>query len=80
MPGETAANQMEITGVIRYHTLEGGFYAIQGDDGQVYNPTNLSEEFHQDGLPIVAKLRVRRDLVSSRQMGTLVEVLEIRKR
>jgi hypothetical protein len=80
VPAGRAADQMEISGVIRYYKLEGGFFAIRGDDDQVYNPINLSEEFRQDGLPVVAKVKVRRDRMGIHQVGTLVEVVEIRKR
>lgn len=77
---EAGGNQMEIVGVIRYYELEGGFYAIRGEDGETYNPTNLPDEFRQDGLPVVAKIRLRHDMMSIQQAGALVEIIEIRRR
>jgi hypothetical protein len=77
---EGAENQMEISGVIRYYELEGGFYAIRGDDGETYNPTNLPEAFRQDGLPVRAKIRLRHDMLGIHQAGAIVEIIEIRKR
>jgi len=71
---------IEIEGVIRYHELEGGFYAIQSKDGETYNPINLPEEFRQDGLPVSARLRLRDDMMGVHQAGPLVEIVEIRKR
>jgi hypothetical protein len=77
---DAGGNEMEIDGVIRYYELEGGFYGIRSEDGETYNPTNLPEEFRQDGLPVVAKVRLRHDMVSIQQAGALVEIVEIRKR
>jgi hypothetical protein len=77
---EGAENQMEISGVIRYYELEGGFYAILGEDGETYNPINLPEEFRQDGLPVRAKIRPRHDMMGIHQAGPLVEIIEIRRR
>ena len=71
---------IEIDGVIRYHELEGGFYAIQSKDGETYDPINLPEEFRQDGLPVRARLRLRNDMMGTHQVGPLVEIVEIRKR
>lgn len=77
---EGAANLVEIEGIIRYHELEGGFFALQSRDGETYNPTNLPEEFRQDGLPVRAKVRIRGDMMGIHQVGPLVEIVEIRKR
>lgn len=74
------ASEVEIEGVIRYHELEGGFYAIQSKDGETYNPINLPDEFRQDGLPVRARLRLRNDMMGVHQVGPLVEIVEIRKR
>jgi Protein of unknown function (DUF3221) len=79
-PEEGMGNLVEIDGIIRYHELEGGFYALQSKDGETYNPTNLPEEFRQDGLPVRAKVRIREDMMGIHQAGPLVEILEIRKR
>jgi hypothetical protein len=75
-----AAGLFDIDGVIRYHELEGGFYAIQGKDGETYNPINLPEQFRQDGLPVAARLRFREEMMGIHQAGPLVEIVEIRKR
>jgi hypothetical protein len=75
-----AENEMEITGVVWYSPLEGGFYAIRGDDGGSYVPSSLPEEFRHDGLPVVARVRLRKDMASVHQTGQIVELLEIRRR
>lgn len=72
--------QLEITGVVRYSELEGGFYAIEGADGVTYDPLNLPPEFRKDGLPVEATARRRDDAVGIRQVGPIVELERIRIR
>ena len=47
-----AAEPLILTGEVAYINLEGGFYGIIGDDGQKYQPTNLSKQLRKPGLPI----------------------------
>ena len=48
---------MQITGKVTYVNLSGGFWGIQGDDGQQYNPLNsLPSNFHKEGLRGNAKV------------------------
>ncbi|HEU5305414.1 MAG TPA: DUF3221 domain-containing protein, partial [Gemmatimonadales bacterium] len=79
--GETmAGDELKVDGIIRYHELEGGFYAIQSKEGETYNPINLPEAFRQDGLPVSVRLRLRDDLLGIHQAGPIVEIIEIRRR
>ena len=71
---------MTITGVVHHFELEGGFYAIRGDDSVTYDPTNLPAEFQKDGLAVEAVVRPRKNALSVRQVGTLVDVERIRAR
>ena len=34
------AGAIQINGTVRYVTLEGGFWAVRGDDGLTYDPMN----------------------------------------
>jgi hypothetical protein len=45
-----AGTDVRITGTVSHLDLEGGFYAIRGDDGVTYDPTNLPPAFQRDGL------------------------------
>jgi hypothetical protein len=80
-PGEGAADgEGEIvsgTGTVRRFDLEGGFFAIAGDDGVTYDPTNLAEEFQRDGLRVRFRARVRDDMAGIHMVGPIVEILEI---
>jgi hypothetical protein len=77
---EPIGPQIHITGVVRHFELEGGFYAIRGDDSVTYNPTNLPAEFRQDGLAVEADARRRDDMASIQQVGPLVQLERIRRR
>ncbi|MBN1638987.1 MAG: protease inhibitor I42 family protein [Ignavibacteriales bacterium] len=67
-----------ITGTIRYIELEGGFYGILSDDGQKYDPINLPQEYHVDGLQIEFTFNKRDDVSSFRQWGTIIEIITIK--
>jgi hypothetical protein len=79
-PADASGAAMTITGVVHHFELEGGFYAIRGDDSVTYDPTNLPAEFRKDGLAVEAVVRPRKNALSVRQVGTLVDVERIRAR
>ncbi len=68
------------TGTIRHFTTEGGFYAIKGDDGEVYEPTTLPVELQKDGLRVTFAGRLRSDIVSFHMVPSIVELSEIKRR
>ena len=76
-PGGTAVH---ITGIVSHIDLEGGFFAIKGDDGTTYDPTNLPAEFQKDGLAVEAEVRRRDDMAGIHQAGPIVEIVRIRAR
>ena len=83
-PAETTSvtapdSVVAITGVVRHFDLEGGFFAIRGDDGTTYDPSNLDEEFRQDGLRVQARVRLRPDMGGIHMVGPIVDIIEIRK-
>ncbi len=77
---EQVGPKIHITGVVRRSELEGGFYAIHGDDGVTYDPTNLPREFQKDGLPVEVEARRRDDMVGIHQVGPIVQLERIRQR
>lgn len=67
-------------GTIRYVDLEGGFYGIVADDGEHYDPVNLSSGFEVDGLRAYFKGKIIRDKRADYHMwGTFIEIIDIRK-
>jgi hypothetical protein len=79
-PAEATAPSIMITGVVRHFEVEGGFFAIRGEDSVTYDPTNLPVGFQKEGLPVEAAARRRGDMVSTRQVGPIVELERIRAR
>jgi len=71
------SDTFEIQGTIVRKNIEGGFYAIDGDDGRKYNPINLSESFRKDGLKVKVTARLRMDAMSVYMYGAIIEVVEI---
>jgi len=65
------------TGTVRWFSFEGGFFAIQGDDGVTYDPVDLAEEFRRDGLRVRYRVRIREDMAGFHMAGPIVEILEI---
>jgi hypothetical protein len=64
-------------GTIRYLDLEGGFYGIEADDGERYNPANLEEAFQEDGLRVRFRGVLQEDVVTIQMWGRPLELLGI---
>ena len=77
---EAGGTEIHFTGTVRHVELEGGFYAIRGDDGVSYDPTNLPPEFQKDGLKVEAEARRQDDVMGIHQVGPIVQLVRIRTR
>lgn len=59
--------------------IEGGFWAIRGDDGVLYDPhPTIAAEFRQDGLRVWFRGTIRKDLACFHMVGPIVSVTELR--
>jgi len=67
----------EIVGTVQYKNIEGGFYAIVGDDGKKFNPINLPKSFRKDGLKVKVTARLKTETVSFRMYGAMIEIVNI---
>jgi len=65
------------TGTVERFEIEGGFFAIRGDDGKVYDPMNLPPAFARAGLRVRFTAKMRRDVGSIRMVGEVVEIQQI---
>jgi len=72
-----SSDALEIVGTVRHKNLEGGFFAIDADDGSKYDPVNLPESFKKDGLRVKVTARLQKDLMSFHMYGAIIEVVEI---
>jgi hypothetical protein len=77
---DEAGSAVTITGMVTHVDLEGGYYAIRGEDGVMYDPTNLPPEFQKNGLKVEAEARRRDDMMGIHQGGPIVQLVRIRVR
>jgi len=73
----THEGQIDISGTVVYKELEGGFFAIEGDGGKIYDPINLPDAFKKDGLKVNVNARLRNDMGSIRMVGDIIEIIDI---
>jgi hypothetical protein len=66
-----------ITGTVRHFSIEGGFYAIRGDDSVTYDPTNLAASDQVDGLRVQARVAVQKDMGNTHMVGPIVNILQL---
>ncbi len=67
-----------VTGTVRYVTIEGGFWAVGGDDGTTYDPLGgLPGPFQHQGLRVRLEARIRPDMAGFHMVGPIVQILKI---
>ncbi len=66
-------------GEVTYIDLEGGFYGIITEQGQKLDPTNLPEEYKEDGLEIRFQAEEKEGAFGIRMWGTIVEIADIKR-
>jgi hypothetical protein len=72
---------IRVTGTVQYYNLEGGFWAVRGDDGVTYDPiSGLSPAFQRENLPVTLVAKIRTDMGGIHMVGPLVEILSIERR
>lgn len=76
---ESDQNRISMSGTIRYSPLEGGFFAIVGDDGTTYDPLNLEPSFQIDGLRVRMVAEIRSDLAGIHMVGPIIEIKSIHR-
>jgi hypothetical protein len=65
------------TGTVQFMNLEGGFFALRGDDGVTYDPINLPAAFQRHALRVRFEARIRQDLGGFHMVGPIVDVITI---
>jgi hypothetical protein len=74
---ETDVDTFELHGTVVYKDVEGGFFAIDGDDGKTYDPINLSDSFKINGLKVNITAKLRNDMGSIHMVGDIIEIVKI---
>jgi hypothetical protein len=73
------AGAIRVSGTAHFFDLEGGFWAIRGDDGVTYDPKDgLPAAFQREGMRLSAVLKTRSDLIGIHMVGPIVEILDIK--
>ena len=73
----SSADAIVLQGTVVKKDLEGGFFAIDGDDGKTYEPINLPDSFRKNGLRVTATVRIRNDVAGIHMTGDIVEIVDI---
>ena len=68
---------VKIRGTVVYKDMEGGFFAIDGDDGKTYDPINLTDSFKINGLKVNITAKLRNDMGSIHMVGDIIEIIKI---
>jgi hypothetical protein len=66
---------MIITGTVTRKSIAGGFWAIIGDDGQQWRPTNLPKSLQKDGKIVTVNARLAEEDMSIFMWGTAIEII-----
>lgn len=66
-----------IRGTVVQKNIEGGFFAIDGDDGEKYDPINLPASFRKNGLRVKIVARENKDVMTIHMYGTIIEIIDI---
>ena len=73
------SRQICVNGTALFFGIEGGFWAVRGDDSVSYDPVGgLPAPFRQSGLRVHLRAWERRDLGSFHMVGPVVEIISIR--
>ena len=72
---------IRVNGTVQFFNLEGGFWAVRGEDGVTYDPMNgLAPSFQRENLPVTLVAKVRNDMGGIHMVGPIVEVISIQTR
>ena len=66
---------IQIVGKSRYIGLEGGFWAIESDDGQKYTPINMPEQLKTDGATVKVHAQILHGAVSISMYGEAIRII-----
>ena len=73
-------NEINVNGTVRFFGIEGGFWAVRGDDNVTYDPSGgLPKDFQKDGLRVHLVARELRGAAGIHMAGPIVEIVSIRR-
>jgi hypothetical protein len=69
--------RVEVDATVQYLTIEGGFWALRGDDGVTYDPRTFPPDYRKMGLRVHASLNRLEDITGIHQVGPIVDVVQL---
>lgn len=75
--GKSDHGNVAFAGTVKWKAIETGFYAIDADDGQGYEPINLPAEYRVNGLRVQVAANIRDDMASVNMYGIIIEIVDI---
>lgn len=65
-----------VTGTIRFKTIEGGFFALDGHNGEKYMPHGMDKSLLKDGMVVEVKGIIMKDMMTFQQYGEVLKVTD----
>lgn len=79
-PESCSADRICVNGTTAHYGIEGGFWAIRGDDSVTYDPVDsLPSEFRTAGIRVRLVAKKIPDAAGIHQAGPIVEIISIRR-
>lgn len=69
---------MKVKGKMTHQSLGTGFWGIEADNGQKFQPLSVPSQFQKEGLRIEAEVE-KSDMMSPFMWGTPVEVKQMKE-
>lgn len=79
-PTESPKGEFQFEGVVQYRQIEGGAWVIESEEGTTYEPSDLPEEYREEGLRVRVWANRLDDQVSFRMVGPIISIERIERR
>lgn len=71
-----AENMINVTGTIVFKGMEGGFYALDADDGRKFMPQGMNKDLLKHGMKVQVTGMILKDMMTFQQYGEVLKVTE----
>lgn len=71
-----AENMINVTGTIVFKGMEGGFYALDADDGRKFMPQGMNKDMLKHGMKVQVTGIILKDMMTFQQYGEVLKVTE----
>lgn len=65
-----------VSGTIRFKSMEGGFFALDGHNGEKFMPHGMDKSLLKDGMVVEVKGVILKDMMTFQQYGEVLKVTE----